>query len=84
MNRLRFAGVRPREGIHIGLCYPIPDHQAPIGVSALSHGLACYVVVQEFNCRSCDSTWIFEGNKYSAAVVQEFDCLVGAQAYGRW
>src|ERR1017187_2572407 len=43
------------KGPHIRLRYTVPDHLAPIDVSALAHCLTCRIVVQKLNGRGCDS-----------------------------
>ena len=44
---------------------------AGIDLSTFAHCLAGRIVVQELNCRICDSGWILEGNQHPAPIVQE-------------
>src|SRR5580658_4807109 len=75
MSYLRMIDVGSREGIHIRMRDPAPDHLAPVNVSTPAHFLTCRFVVQEFNCRSRDRNWILERYQHSAPVIQKFGCV---------
>jgi hypothetical protein len=70
VSRLQMIGASAREGTHIRLRYPAPDHLAPMEVSALAHCLARRIVIQQFNCRCRESFRVFKGDQRSASVVQ--------------
>ena len=70
MSRLQTIGARSREGTHIRLRYPAPDHLAPMRVSELAHCLARRVVFQQFNCRGGNCFRVLKGDQRSESIVQ--------------
>ena len=69
---LQMTGASSREGPHIRLRYPVPDHLACIEVGAFAHGLAHRTVVNEFNGLGCNGVRVLKGNQCSAPSVQKF------------
>jgi hypothetical protein len=67
---LQMTGASSREGPHIRLRYPVPDHLAPMGVGSQAHRLARRIVFQQFNCRGCNGIRILKGDQRSASIVQ--------------
>src|ERR1039457_4196626 len=67
-SRFDAIGASLRERSHIRLRCPVPNHAACIEVSAFAHCLARRIVVQQFDCRSCDSVWVLKGNQRSAPI----------------
>ena len=62
MGRLHAIGASSYEDPHIRLCYLAPHHLACIEISTFAHRLADGIVVQKFNRRSRDGSWVLEGN----------------------
>src|ERR1035438_8195993 len=60
------------KGLHIGPCYPIPNHATRIEVSSSAHRLTSHIVFQKSVCRVCYSTRVFKGNQCTTPISQEF------------
>src|SRR5450755_53100 len=53
-NRLPVTSASTYEGLHVRLCYLIPDHVPCIEVGAFSHRLEGILVVQKLSCGICN------------------------------
>src|ERR1019366_7629566 len=91
-GRLPAITASSHEGLHISLCYLVPDHVAGVDVGTFPHLLAGRIVVQKLNYRTCDSGWVLEGNQRPSPIGQEFggvpvrsrnDRLPGPQGIGQ-
>ena len=71
MRRLCATRLSPREGVHIRLRDPVPDHLASMEVSAFAHGVASCIVVKEIDCRSCDCSRILKGNQCATPIIEK-------------
>ena len=71
-GRLHAIRAHSYKGLHVGLCYPVPDQVACISVSSFAHCLAGRIVVQKLNRRICNSRRVLERNQRPAPIGQEF------------